>query len=316
MATYASNRDGGSKTNEEGHYRFHTKVWIGNVLSGLEVIISNPVGMSVRVTPGDVRIPYSEYAYTAWNDANSTVTVNTADTSNARIDTVVAYIDRSMTFTNAQTNNPGILKFKAVAGTPSSTPTAPTDAQINSSVIATNPWVRLADIYVGQNVASIGTANITDLRSFVKPAPSALQSLYPVGSVYMNATDGTNPASLLGFGVWEVFGAGRVPVGKADSGTFATAGSTGGSETVTLDVSQMPSHNHVQDAHDHVAAYRGYNEGGFQAQGRSALPGGTGTFFSRNHTDARQPYIYPNGGNQPHPNLQPYVVVYMWRRTA
>ena len=36
---------------------------------------------------------------------------------------------------------------------------------------------------------------------------------YPVGSIYINATNSTNPATLFGFGTWTAFGAGRVMVG-------------------------------------------------------------------------------------------------------
>ena len=42
---------------------------------------------------------------------------------------------------------------------------------------------------------------------------TALQAIYPVGSIYTNATNSTNPGTLLGFGTWTAFGAGRVPVG-------------------------------------------------------------------------------------------------------
>jgi microcystin-dependent protein len=59
---------------------------------------------------------------------------------------------------------------------------------------------------------------------------------------------------------------GRVPAGKDDMGGSAasrltsggsgvdgaTLGESGGSETHTIDTSEMPSHTHVQDAHTHV----------------------------------------------------------------
>ena len=65
-------------------------------------------------------------------------------------------------------------------------------------------------------------------------AQSFLDTIYPVGSIYTNATNGTNPGTLLGFGTWVSFGAGRVPVG-IDSGDtdFDTAEETGGAKTTT-----------------------------------------------------------------------------------
>lgn len=70
---------------------------------------------------------------------------------------------------------------------------------------------------------------------------AALQALHPVGSIYMNATNATNPGTLLGFGTWTAFGAGRVPVGfNASNPLFDTAEETGGSYDATL-----PSHTHT-----------------------------------------------------------------------
>lgn len=83
----------------------------------------------------------------------------------------------------------------------------------------------------GTNDTSIATA------AFVQ---AALAALHPVGSVYINATNGTNPSTLLGFGTWVSFGAGRVPVGfNAGDSRFDTAEETGGSYDAVL-----PSHSH------------------------------------------------------------------------
>ena len=63
----------------------------------------------------------------------------------------------------------------------------------------------------------------------------SLQQVYPVGSIYINASVSTNPGTLLGFGTWTAFGAGRVPVGINDSDSdFNEAEETGGSKTHTL----------------------------------------------------------------------------------
>ena len=80
-------------------------------------------------------------------------------------------------------------------------------------------------------------------------AQSFLDTIYPIGSIYTNATDSTNPGTLLGFGTWVSFGAGKVPVG-IDSGDtdFDTAEETGGVKEVTLTAAQsgLPSHSHTQ----------------------------------------------------------------------
>lgn len=124
--------------------------------------------------------------------------------------------------------------------------------------------------------------------------------LWPVGAIYY-ATVSTNPATLLGFGTWTAYGAGRVIVGKAAAGTFATAGATGGAETHTLTIAEMPSHNHP--------ALYGSSAGGNYAR---ATP--------NTSTDANSPTtndtVKNTGGGGAHNNLQPYIVAYIWERTA
>ena len=74
---------------------------------------------------------------------------------------------------------------------------------------------------------------------------AVLEKTYPVGSIYINATDSTNPATLFGFGIWTAFGAGRVMVGFDSEDTdFDTAEKTGGAKTHTLSTAELPSHSH------------------------------------------------------------------------
>lgn len=100
------------------------------------------------------------------------------------------------------------------------TPTAPTpSAGNNTTLLATTAFV---------------TSAITAAVAATKAA------LFPVGSIYTNSTDSTNPATLLGFGTWVAFGAGRVPVGfDAGNALFNSAEETGGSYNAVL-----PSHTH------------------------------------------------------------------------
>ena len=43
---------------------------------------------------------------------------------------------------------------------------------------------------------------------------AAMEALHPVGSIYINATNSTNPGTLLGFGTWVEFGSGKVLVSQ------------------------------------------------------------------------------------------------------
>lgn len=170
MATYVSYRDGG-KTDEVGLSRMTSKLWTGNVLEGLQAEQSDPLGMNVIVTPGDIKINHGSGCYYAWSDSNATVTIATADTSNPRIDRIVAYVDVAQTPTTAQTNNPGLLKFAAVAGTPAATPSAPSDTTVQNAIGVGNPYTDLAAVTVAASVTQISNNEITDQRTLLSIIP-------------------------------------------------------------------------------------------------------------------------------------------------
>ena len=116
---------------------------------------------------------------------------------------------------------------------------------------------------------------------------------YPVGAVYISANS-TSPASLFG-GTWESIG-GRFLLG-ADA-TYA-AGSTGGEETHTLTIDEMPAHRHI------IYMKGESNNGDFW--GPNAITPQNKTIA--NSTDT-------TGGNHPHNNMPPYLAVYMWKRVS
>lgn len=154
----------------------------------------------------------------------------------------------------------------------------------------------------------------------------ALQALYPVGSVYINASSSSNPATLLGFGTWEAFGAGRMMVGlNAADALFDTAEETGGSKDAIV-----VSHSHtatstssVSDAgHSHAITW---NSG--SGASRTGLPGGSnGAFVTTESGIIANAYtgvsvststsVASTGSSGTNANLPPYIVVRMWKRTA
>ena len=128
---------------------------------------------------------------------------------------------------------------------------------------------------------------------------NVLEKVYPVGSIYINASVSTNPATLLGFGTWVAFGAGKVIVGLDSSDTdFDTAEETGGAKTHTLTTSEIPSHTHTTTI--------GVASGG-------SAPG---ALENRTPTGGVDYTSSSTGGGQAHNNLQPYIVAYMWKRTV
>ena len=128
------------------------------------------------------------------------------------------------------------------------------------------------------------------------------EKIYPVGSIYENASDSTNPSELLGFGEWESFGEGRVLVGidknENPDEDFAKAGSTGGEKTHILTNPEMPSHTHTNIVKP--ATTNDFDNGG---GGPSHIASGSSETGS-------------TGSNQPHNNIQKSQVIYIWRRTS
>ncbi len=139
--------------------------------------------------------------------------------------------------------------------------------------------------------------------------------MWPVDSVYISAGN-QDPAALFGFGTWVAFASGRVLVGiDAGQAEFDTLLEEVGSKTVTLTAAQMPSHTHVQNAHSHVQRHFPTATGGSIGQTIDTSMSGTQTNSGLSTADATA-VNQTTGGDQPHSNLQPSVVVRMWRRTA
>jgi hypothetical protein len=160
--------------------------------------------------------------------------------------------------------------------------------------------------------ASAGTST-TQLATtaFVQ---AALNALYPIGSIYTNATSSTNPATSLGFGTWTAFGAGRVMVGfNSGNALFDTAEETGGSaDAITV------SHTHTATVTDSGHAHS--NNSGVKSGGSAALTSGTVVSYGAVNTSTVTTGITVSnsteGSSGTNANYQPYITVYMWKRTA
>lgn len=128
-----------------------------------------------------------------------------------------------------------------------------------------------------------------------------INAVWPVGSIYISVLP-DNPNLILGFGTWVAFGAGRCLVGVDPGDTdFDAAEKTSGSKTVTLTESQIPSHSHLLQRFPTTTG----PESGFTAD---TSMNGTPTATTLPTATA--------GGGQPHPNVQPSICVYLWKRTA
>jgi microcystin-dependent protein len=171
---------------------------------------------------------------------------------------------------------------------------------------------------------------------------AALAAVYPVGSIYINATSSTNPATLLGFGTWSAFGAGRVMVGIDSSDSdFDGAQETGGAKTVTLSTSNLPSHTHTfsgttgsttpsmtatDSGHSHGITLKGNvpavttspasSSASDTTTGTTASAQANVTISGGAHTHTFSGTTGSTGSGSAVSIVQPYITVYMWRRTA
>lgn len=170
--------------------------------------------------------------------------------------------------------------------------------------------------------ASVGT-NTTQLATTALVF-AAMQALYPIGSVYSNVSDSTNPSTLFGFGTWVAI-AGRVVVGFDGSDTsFDTVGETGGSKDAIV-----VTHTHsVTDAgHYHSSGYGSSASSPAPRFGsvsdldaarvdHSASNTTTTTTGAKTSTVTTGVTVDSTGSSGTNANLQPYVVAYVWKRTA
>ena len=267
--------------------------------------IGNLQGKADSATNADL----AAKATTAENANNSSV-ANKLGTSTVGSATKPVYINNGVA--SAVSVDLSTLAPKASPGL-TGTPTAPTaNVDTNNTQIATCGFVR---------------------NAIAKYAPmlDTMKKIYPVGSIYMS-TVSTNPATLFGFGTWEAMPAGRVLLaqGKSDWGTTYEAGSSGGEATHQLTVGELPSHGHsastntanlTGNANSIGINYDEVSVSGIISKNRGNDYGGTNndhnkTGFLINASHSHTVTINNTGSNQAHNNLQPYIAVYIWKRTA
>lgn len=139
---------------------------------------------------------------------------------------------------------------------------------------------------------------------------------HPVNSIYMTI-DSANPSVAHG-GTWVAWGSGRVPVGvDAGQTEFDTVEETGGAKNVTLTAPQMPIHgfyfSHHGDENGSVVRGAGATNGAYTGGTHSQYKAPPGTSSG---AGSNRQMSWSFGGDQAHPNLQPYITCYMWKRTA
>lgn len=153
----------------------------------------------------------------------------------------------------------------------------------------------IVDWDTGTALQMLSAAMRLNFNQDATPSATFLGKIYPIGSLYINASSATNPGTLLGFGTWVAFGTGRTIVGVDTAQTeFDTLGETGGQKDIM--------------AHSHIIPTFGGAAGGSYEVG-----GGSGQFSTNYDYTPPAPTTTTGTGVN---NMNPYITVYMWRRSA
>lgn len=154
-------------------------------------------------------------------------------------------------------------------------------------------------LVAGQGALVAGTLYTwtgTEWQAATAPAGAA----FPVGAVFV-AVVATSPATLLGYGTWAQIAEGRMLVGQdAGDPDFDVAEETGGAKTHALTAAEMPAHVHGEQAPS--SASGGAMKFGIDTNASGTQAAGIDTASA--------------GGGGAHSILNPYFVVYLWKRTA
>lgn len=173
-----------------------------------------------------------------------------------------------------------------------------------------------------KNQTPLSAENLNNIESGLEAVDKIVQNLldktYPVGSIYISVND-TSPSELFG-GTWEAVAQGRTLVGVGYNVANTTdywgacgantvnfpAGEMGGQMRHTLTIDEMPSHRHSFSTVVSCIGGGSSNKTGTTKAGNDQNTI-NGTAFNP---------VQLEGGGSAHNNLQPYLAVYMWKRTA
>jgi hypothetical protein len=301
--------------------------YAANITSG--VITAGTIGQGA-----DIIIPSIQYNALGQIVAATNNTIRTATTS--LVGAVQLADSVSNTSTTAAATASAVKAAYDAAGANASTALSSAQANTGAGLIIVGAWANSAFGQANLAFTAANTAtNATNLTSGTVASArisgsytgitgvgtlaagsipaSLITGLYPVGSIYINASVATNPGTLLGFGTWTAFGAGRVMVGfNAANALFDTAEETGGSADASV-----VSHTHTATVTDpgHV-----HGIGGSVAVPTTAaqayFPGSGATPQSASAVTGISVSNSTEGSSGTNANYQPYITVYMWKRTA
>lgn len=173
----------------------------------------------------------------------------------------------------------------------------------------------IPSFFIDAKKSSVGVNCLPSQSDVLQLGDSAwltAQGAYPIGAIYLSVTD-VSPAALFG-GTWERISQGRFLIGAGANAANTTnywgeypagkenfpAGEMGGEVAHNLTADEIPAHTHserLEWSNTKAWGLTGTGEGANAVVDQGGVTGST-------------------GGGKPHSNMPPYLVVYMWKRTA
>lgn len=179
-------------------------------------------------------------------------------------------------------------------------------------------------IAIGKVSEKDKTLEIADSWELEVHGKKLIDYIYPIGSIYLSVNS-TSPATLFG-GSWTQL-KDRFLLG---AGSTYSSGATGGAATHKLSVAEMPSHahdtpffNNMTNNGEMKSDFIGVFGKGVTASQALKDTGQTSTmemwWINQTNTAEGNEWAYltsAKGSGSAHNNMPPYLVVYMWKRTA
>lgn len=156
-------------------------------------------------------------------------------------------------------------------------------------------------------------ANFVDANDVMR---ALFDFVYPVGSYY-ETSDTTFDPNVTWGGTWSLETEGQVHISAGANYTVSgalTDTTDGGASTVTLNTTQIPSHSHRPH---NGSAYAFVETDTGATITRASTAGSSNANFVRSSASFyKHDTTNSVGGGQAHNNMQPYIIVNRWHRTA
>lgn len=184
-----------------------------------------------------------------------------------------------------------------------------TDGSLSVDPSDTNPCLEISDggvrVVVDDITIERASGGIQVKDGSITPDKLEYKPI-AINGIYINVS-GTDPATELGYGTWSAFGAGKVLVGYDSEDTdFDTAEETGGEKTHLLTGAESGTSEHT---HKETV----YGTTGGSKKGVEQTTNFHNTGIESGHSTLASAEA---DASEAHNNLQPYIVVHFWKRTA